>query len=222
MNQANHPRRDGFAGRHRRAAETRAAILRAAEDLFAQAGLDGARTDAIAAAAGVNKALLYYYFKSKEDIYLAVLEEHRQAFLDQALNILSQKGPAAPVLLQFVGTYFDFIGSHRHFARLFQRLMLAHGKGVEKIARRRIVPVQRALTALLRRGIRRGEFRPSDVGHTAVSVVALTVFYFTAAPIIHIVSGRDPLAEGNVRKRRREVLRFIRHALFTHPEAVAL
>ena len=55
-----------------RSLDTRAAILAAAEQIFAKAGLDGARTDAIAAAAGVNKALLYYYFKSKDGLYEAV------------------------------------------------------------------------------------------------------------------------------------------------------
>ena len=54
--------------------ETRATILRAAEHIFAEQGLAGARTDAIAAAAGVNKALLYYYFPSKEGLYCAVLD----------------------------------------------------------------------------------------------------------------------------------------------------
>ena len=47
---------------------SREAILLAAERIFAESGLAGARTDAIAAAAGVNKALLYYYFKSKSDL----------------------------------------------------------------------------------------------------------------------------------------------------------
>ena len=50
--------------KHRDSVETRAAILRAAERIYAESGLAGARTEAIAAAAGVNKALLYYYFRS--------------------------------------------------------------------------------------------------------------------------------------------------------------
>ena len=53
---------------------TRAAILEAAEGIFAEVGLAGARIDAIAGAAGINKAMLYYYFKSKEGLYRAVLE----------------------------------------------------------------------------------------------------------------------------------------------------
>ena len=55
--------------------ESRAAILKAAVREFAQEGVAGARTDAIARSAGVNKALLYYYFKDKESLYGAVLDE---------------------------------------------------------------------------------------------------------------------------------------------------
>lgn len=207
---------------HRNGATSRVTILEAAEAIFAEGGLAGARTDAIAKAAGVNKALLYYYFKSKEDIYLAVLDNHRKEFVKRALQILCQKGPAGPILLQFVSAHFDFLSSHRHYAKLFQRSMMARGGRVERIAHLRILPVSRALAVLLRRGIRSGEFRPFDVTHTAVSLVALTVFYFAAAPIIRMVSGKDPFAEENIRKRRREILRFIRYALFNHPEAVAL
>jgi AcrR family transcriptional regulator len=54
--------------------ESRAAILQAAAHEFAEHGIAGARTDAIAKEAKVNKALLYYYFRDKETLYAAVLE----------------------------------------------------------------------------------------------------------------------------------------------------
>ena len=57
-----------------RSAETRSRILDAALREFSAHGLAGARTEQIAAAAGVNKALIYYYFESKEKLYLAALE----------------------------------------------------------------------------------------------------------------------------------------------------
>src|SRR5437660_6303029 len=55
--------------------KTRAAILNAALQEFAHEGVTGARTDEIARSAGVNKALLYYYFKDKDGLYAAVLEQ---------------------------------------------------------------------------------------------------------------------------------------------------
>jgi TetR/AcrR family transcriptional regulator len=205
---------------HRKRADSRTTILDAAGRIFAEHGLSGARTDAIAAEAGVNKALLYYYFKSKEDIYWAVLDEHVTSFHRKALPLLGRDGPAPTILLQYVSNHFDFIRAHPHYPRLFQRMMMAGGRRGERLVAERMAPVAERMDALLRRGIREGELRSCDVLHTAVSLVALTVFYFTAAPVIRLVSGQDPLSPTNLRKRKAEVLRFIRYALFAHPEAV--
>ncbi len=199
--------------------DSRSMILDAAARIFAEQGLSGARTDAIAAEAGVNKALLYYYFKSKEDIYRAVLDEHMKSFQLKAVEILSRDGPAAPILLEYVRTHFDFIRVRPHYPRLFQRLMMAGGWRGERLVAERILPVAQRLDALLRRGIRNGEFRPFHVAHTAVSLVALTVFYFNAAPVIRLVSQQDPFSSANMRRRKAEVVKFIRYALLTDPEA---
>ncbi len=208
--------------RHRNSAGSRASILEAAGRIFAGQGLSGARTDAIATEAGVNKALLYYYFKSKEDIYRAVLEEQLTGFHLKALQILSQKGPVAPILLEYVRNHFDFIAAHPYYPRLFQRMMLAGNRRAERLVAQRIIPVARKMDALLRRGIRNGDLRPFDVSHTAISLVALTVFYFNAAPMIRLVSGQDPFTTANMRRRKAEVLKFIRYALLTNPEAAVL
>src|ERR1039458_3449448 len=109
--------------RHLDSVETRTTILKAAEHIYAESGLAGARTDAIAAAAGVNKALLYYYFKSKEGLYQAVVGSQLQEFQQQAREVLSTKGPAGPVLLRYVSYHFDFIGTHPHFPRILQRML---------------------------------------------------------------------------------------------------
>src|SRR5580698_10625831 len=88
--------------RQMRSVETRAAILAAAGRIFAGSGIAGARTDAIAAAAGVNKALLYYYFKNKESLYEAVVGDHFDEFNRQALAVLTAPGASRAVLLRYV------------------------------------------------------------------------------------------------------------------------
>src|SRR5689334_1755846 len=110
--------------RHRDSAATRMKILRAAEQIYAQNGLAGARTEAIAEAAGVNKALLYYHFKSKEDLYHAVVGSQLQEFQKRACELLSATGPAGPILLRYVSYHFDFIGTHPNYPRIFQRMMM--------------------------------------------------------------------------------------------------
>ena len=209
--------RGNSRSRDRRA--TRAAILEAAGRCFAEGGLAGARTEAIARAAGVNKALLYYYFRSKDGLYRAVLEQHLKDFYRQAMEVLSSQGSARSILLRYVGMHFDFISSRPYYPRLFQRLVMAGGKSLERLARRHFVPLSRKFVALLERGMRAGEFRPLDSGHTAISLVALTLFYFNAAPVIRVVGGMDPFKKENLARRREEVLKFIRYALLRHPEA---
>jgi TetR/AcrR family transcriptional regulator len=208
--------------RHHDSAQTRAAILEAAGRIFAEAGLAGARTDAIAAAAGVNKALLYYYFRSKDGLYQAVLEEHLRDFHQQALEVLSSRGSARSTLLGYVGMHFDFISARPYYPRLFQRMAMAGGKGLERLAQEHFVPLAKKLVKLIERGVRVGELRPLDSAHTAISLVALTVFYFSAAPAVRVVSGMDPFKKENLARRKAEVLKFIRYALFRKPEAAVL
>lgn len=207
--------------RPRNRAGTRRAILRAAERIFADVGLAGARTEAIAAAAGVNKAMLYYYFKSKAGVYSAVLEEQVDEFHRRALTILSSHGTPGDILLRYVSNHFDFIGARPYYPRLFQRLIMTGDRRVERIIKKHFVPLSKRLLALIQRGMRSGEFRSFDIQHTAMSLVALTVFYFNAAPIVRMIGGIDVYAKAEQSRRKEEVLKFIRYALFTHPEAQA-
>ena len=74
--------------------ESRAAILEAAAQEFAQHGIAGARTDAIAHEAGVNKALLYYYFQDKETLYGAVLDNAFSGLKIAVFNALDSPSAA--------------------------------------------------------------------------------------------------------------------------------
>ncbi|HLX71484.1 MAG TPA: TetR/AcrR family transcriptional regulator [Verrucomicrobiae bacterium] len=197
-----------------RSDESRAKILAAAERAFAGEGFAGARTDAIAAEAGVNKALLYYYYKSKEQLYEAVLEEQLREFNDRALAVLTAPGAARVLLLDYLQLHFDFISERRLHAALFQQLMMKGGKGPERLFRKYIAPRGEALRNLLARGMRSGEFRKVDPFHTAISIVALVVFYFSAAPMFELMGYSDPYAANSLKLRKQQVLDLVRHGLF--------
>ena len=197
----------------------RAAILAAAERVFAQAGLAGARTEVIAAEAGVNKALLFYYFKSKERLYHAILEEHLKAFNQKALALLTRPGSARKIMLEYVTLQFDFISARHRHASLFQQFLGAGGKSSDTLVRKYIVPRSQAVERLLKRGIHNGEFRQLDPFHAAVSLGALVVFYFSAAPVLRLLGHSNAYSKRSLSRRKEEVLEFIRRALFRHPEA---
>ncbi len=74
-------------------------------------------------------------------------------------------------------------------------------------------PLYARLTAILRAGIARGEFRRVDPQNAAVTLIAMTVFYFAAAPVLGELWGCNPLAPARVAARRRSVLDFLEHGL---------
>jgi TetR/AcrR family transcriptional regulator len=207
--------------RHHDSAARREAILEAAERIFAAKGLEGARTDAIAAAAGVNKALLYYYYRSKEELFRAVLESYVADFNRAALQVLSARGSARSLLLRYINLHFDFISAHRHHGPLFQRMLMADEKDWVRLGREHGLPRAKALLKVIERGMRTGEFQRMDSVHAGISLVSVVVFFFSIAPVLRAVMGIDPYTRANVEKRRREVLKFVRYALFKNAEREA-
>jgi TetR/AcrR family transcriptional regulator len=205
--------------------ESRAAILRAAAGEFAEHGIAGARTDAIAREARVNKALLYYYFKDKETLYGAVLDSAFSGLKATVFHVLDQDLPAREKILAYVGAYFDFVASNQVYPRLMQREMMRAREGrsvhLDKLIKNYIRPIFMRVSELLRRGIAEGVFRPINPAHFVPSMVAMIVFYFSGAPVMQKIVGFNPLTPERIAERRAAVLDFISAALF-RPEATAV
>jgi TetR/AcrR family transcriptional regulator len=202
---------------------SRDAILQAALAEFAQEGLAGARVDAIAGSAGVNKALLYYYFHDKETLYGAVLDRFFVGLTERLMRELDGGAPLGERLLRYTCSQFDCIAESPHHARLFQGELTNAGRGgsphLIRIAENYIRPLARRVTELLQQGVSTGEFRRVDPIQFAPSIAAINVHYFVIAPVTRVLFGRDPYAAESIRQRRAAVLDFVAAALFTDREA---
>jgi TetR/AcrR family transcriptional regulator len=200
--------------------ETARRILAAAEQAFAEQGLAGARTDQIVRAAGVNKALLYYYFHSKDDLYGAVLESLFRQQQDAIAAARKEAKPAAQnsghraELLAYVNGAIDFAVAHPNFPRLIQREMMSRGAHFRHLIRKYWLPGQQRLEREIKAGVAAGEFREVDAAHTVLSIIAMTAFYFSAAPVLRELWARDILQPQAVEARRQAVLDFLEHGLF--------
>jgi TetR/AcrR family transcriptional regulator len=188
-------------------------ILAAAEEIFAAHGLAGARTERIAARAGVNKALLYYYFGSKRNLYRAVLRH-----LLEQLGQLA--GPAEAIgasprqrLVAFVDGYFDFLVSHPNYPRLIQREVMETKGEVDWIMREYHRPLLTRLTALIEAGIRKGELRRVDPKQAVLSIMGATTSYFAAAPIWSRYFGLRMLGPAALAARREALVDFIGYGM---------
>ena len=98
-------------------------------------------------------------------------------------------------------------------------MMMTGGRPLERLVRKYFLPRSQALDRVLERGMRAGEFRRADRRHTAISLVALIVFYFSASQVLQLLGQADAYDGANLKARKREVLDFIRHGLFVDPDA---
>src|SRR6266496_6309232 len=141
---------------------SRAAILRAAAKEFAEHGIAGARTDAIAHAARVNKALLYHYFKDKETLYGAVLDDAFSGLKNTVFRVLDSDLPPRQKMMAYVGAYFDFVASNQLYPRLMQREMMRAREGqsqhIDKVIKNYIQPIFIRVAELIKKGTTDGEF----------------------------------------------------------------
>jgi TetR/AcrR family transcriptional regulator len=189
-------------------------IVAAAEQIFAEQGLAGARTDEIARAARVNKALLYYYFRSKEELHRFVLE----ALFAQLRAGVEQPGVAALSPRERLGAvidhYFGFVQQHPNYPRLVQREMMTRGRNLDWIVSEYYRPLHGRLLRTIEDGISAGEFRHVDAQNAAFTVISMMVFYFAAAPVLSRLEGRDALRPQGVARRRKAVQDFLEHGLF--------
>jgi TetR/AcrR family transcriptional regulator len=185
---------------------------------FAEHGTAGARTDAIARAAHVNKALLYYYFKDKDTLYEAVLDHVFSGLRARVMPVLESKLPPRQKMLEYLGAYFDYISANPRFPRVVQAEWMRSGaKGsapMQHVAKKYFRPIFERIAEVLREGIRAGEFRPVNRVDFLPSVVGIIIFYFSAAPLMKTLLKVDPLSAERIRERRAFVLDFISAALF--------
>lgn len=166
-----------------RAEKTRARILEAAEEIFAEKGLAGARVDEIALRATANKRMLYAYFGAKEELYKAVLERVylRLGECEEFLTLGSGEMDAVEAIRRIIPAYFSFLSQNQTYIRMvmwenLNRARYFDEKGLGGVRD----PMRRAMRELLARGKERGAFRAdADEKQVLMTLFAVTFNYFS-------------------------------------------
>ncbi len=188
--------------------KNREGILAAALEEFSRFGLGGERVDRIAARAGANKRMLYYYFGNKEAMFLAVLEsryEHiRRAELGLRLGALDP----AEGIRRLVAFTWNYYLKHPEFLTLLNSENLHRARHLRRS--RQIAAMHSPLVAMLRdlleRGARKGEFRRGvDPVQLYISIAALGYFYLGNRHTLSTIFERDLLAPRHKAERLRHM-----------------
>jgi TetR/AcrR family transcriptional regulator len=201
-----------------RADQARARILEAALSEFSAHGLAGARTEQIAEAAGVNKALLYYYFENKEKLYVAALEAAAAGVRDRSMAVFLLKASPGERVLRIALDHFDRIASQREFQRLMQQEMMRIHQGesgaLPILVKRVFAPMHAMFQAMVREGIESGELVDVDLWQVPMVALGANVFYFLSAPVWRLVLPFEPFDPEALAARRKAAIEFLGQALF--------
>lgn len=189
-----------------RAQRTKQNILQAAEEIFAAKGLDGARVDDIAAAAGANKRMLYAYFGSKEQLYQTVLESvyRRLGDCEAALPPTDDVRAAIGALVQ---TYFDFLVNNPHYVRMVTWENLYEARHFDAAGLSAIRdPMRRTMRELLQKGKAQGVFRQdAEEEQVLTTLFACTFNYFSNIHTMSRVMKTDLYSEEARRARAKNI-----------------
>jgi AcrR family transcriptional regulator len=189
--------------------QNRARILKAAIDEFAARGVKGASMDAIAARTHTTRALINYYFGSKEKLYIAVLEHAYQGIRDAEKQLDLDHLRPAQAIRRVVEHTFDYYLAHPDFCRLVVAENQARGRHLSKSPAMRTLnrPILDTLARILERGRAQGGFRRDieaiDV-HKVIS--ALGLFNVTNQYTFGAIFQRDMGTKGDVARRRAMVV----------------
>ena len=189
-----------------RAHETETRILDAAEQVFALVGYAGATTQAISEQAGVTKAMIHYYFESKERLYRAVLDRILVELVRLVQDATASGTDRVQRLQLFVAGFFDYVARHPHFGRLTYMGSGSEGRHFENIVTIFFRPLFERGCRYIEQGIAEGVFRPVDPPQVLLNIYAITMGYFADARFISLILDQDALGPARVETCRREVL----------------
>jgi len=180
--------------RSRDADRSQALILLAARDEFSSHGLAGARVDRIAERTGLNKRLIYYYFGSKDDLFLAVLENVYADIREAEKGLHLRDLPPAEAIARLTEFTWNYYLEHPEFITLLNSANLHQGRHLGKSQRvlEMNSPLIQTLAEILERGRRDGVLRGGiDPVQLYISIAALAYFYLSNNHTLSAIFDRD-------------------------------
>jgi TetR/AcrR family transcriptional regulator len=202
--------------------ETEQRILDAARVVFVRKGTAGARMQEIAAEAGVNQALLHYYFRSKERLSAAVFQQFATRLFPALIETLGSELSIDAKIDRFVAIYLEnlqrtpFLPAyllselHHHPERVEQMLASVAGGTPGTVMR----PLFRKLESQIAEQVRGGKMRPMAAEQFAANLLSLCIFPFAARPMFRIMFEMDDARfAAFIERRKTEIPEFFRNAI---------
>lgn len=193
--------------------DTEAIIFRAALLVFSRKGFAATRMQEIADHAGINKALLHYYFRSKEKLYQQVFARIFQEHFQKLGNLVNEEDTFRQVLEKLINRYMDIIRRNPEIPHFLLRESADGGARVMQVLENmlghdpKMIPIHLFIEQH-RKAVKRGEIRNSDPLQLFLTVMGASLFYFITRPILGVVLPVDTKRKEDrfLKQRKREIL----------------
>lgn len=164
--------------------DTESQILDAAKEVFQKKGMDGARMQEIADQAGINKAMLHYYFRSKQLLFEAVFNNVFSLLAPQMVKILTDDFSIEEKVKNFTQNYLSLISEHPYLPFFIIQEMNRNPYFFEKIQRNYNFPTLDKFNNQVAIEVEKGILKPVDGKQLFINIISLNIFPFIASPLI--------------------------------------
>jgi len=165
-------------------------ILEAATNVFVSKGMEGARMQEIADEAGINKALLHYYFRSKEHLFEAIFAEIIKFAFPKITQIVQSDEPIVTKIEQVIDAYIDLLIKHPFIPGFVIKELNRDPSGLFKMVMKFGLNPQ-VVFDQIQLAMDRGEIIKMQPRHLAANIISMCIFPFAARPIISFVLFKD-------------------------------
>jgi TetR/AcrR family transcriptional regulator len=189
-------------------------ILSAAKKIFLKQGMAGARMQDIADEAGINKAMLHYYFRSKEKLFEKIFTELSQHFFPRLINIFESDEPLFRKIELFVTEYIDQMRRTPYLPIfVLNEVNRQPETFIKKMMGNRKPPVKKFLDDV-QAEVKKGIIKPINPLQLLLNIISLCVFPFVARPMFQLVTNIDKAMFDKILEQRKgEVSKFIIDAI---------
>jgi AcrR family transcriptional regulator len=203
-------------------APPREKILDAAEELFARRGFAGVGLSEIAEAVALGKSTLFHHFRSKAQLYAAVVERILGEIEERATRALAAGGSPIARFDRWMDTIIDLLGERPSYSRLLLRSLfeddeLSGALEEERLANERLARVLEGMGNVLREGMANGEIRAASIPHTLQTLIGIVIYHFASGDFGAELLRRPLFSAAEVKRRKQEVKAFLHHGLLVEP-----
>ena len=185
-------------------------ILEAAKQVFMEKGIDGARMQDIADKAGINKALLHYYFRSKEKLFEMIFVEEARKFMPKVTSIMMSELTLFEKVEKFVGEYIDTLLQNPLLPIFILNEINRNPKdAIKKIFGNQRPPIDK-VDELITKLVKKGEIKPIKGIELMVNMVSMCIFPFLARPMVQwVTKATDEEFVKLMEMRKKTVVKFV-------------